>query len=258
MATSRLSRRGYAQNDAENIPVEKPGIYPDTFAFGSERQFPDVLLESVPLRERAATSCRCCRCSSTASMRRGCASSVHARKRRNLRLRAGIGPAGACFSRARLTPFGDARDAGFGDTAQTATSFGASDHRCNSQRLFGDADSIPLFSEVRADASVDATRNPYMMYQPMTRLRNLVTTHSNVYAIWITVGYFEVEKRRIGTIRQHQENGHPAAIRGDEQDERCGHNCRRALYDRVYPDGYMLGKEVGSDTGNTRRQRGFT
>ena len=27
----------------------------------------------------------------------------------------------------------------------------------------------------------------------MTRLENLVTNRSNVYAIWITVGYFEVE-----------------------------------------------------------------
>ena len=31
----------------------------------------------------------------------------------------------------------------------------------------------------------------------------------------------------------------------------------RALYDRVYPEGYMLGQEVGSDTGNTKRQRAF-
>ena len=30
-----------------------------------------------------------------------------------------------------------------------------------------------------------------------------------------------------------------------------------ALYNRVYPDGYMLGHEVGSDTGDVKRPRGF-
>ena len=29
------------------------------------------------------------------------------------------------------------------------------------------------------------------------------------------------------------------------------------LYNRVYPDGYMLGKELGSDTGDVKRPRGF-
>ena len=53
---------------------------------------------------------------------------------------------------------------------------------------------IPLFSEEVPEPSIDAERNPGMMYQPMTRLGNLVTTRSNVYAIWVTVGYFEVEK----------------------------------------------------------------
>ena len=36
-------------------------------------------------------------------------------------------------------------------------------------------------------------RNPFFRYQGLERLENLVTTRSNVYAVWITVGYFEVE-----------------------------------------------------------------
>jgi hypothetical protein len=56
------------------------------------------------------------------------------------------------------------------------------------------------------------------------RLGNLVTTRSNVYAVWITVGFFEVE---------------PAADLA------------------VHPDGYRLGPELGSDRGDMRRHRAF-
>jgi hypothetical protein len=117
---------------------------------------------------------------------------------------------------------------------------------------------IPLFSEQVPEPAIDGERNPGMMYQPMTRLANLVTTRSNVYAIWVTVGYFEVEKApdwndpitanrdalraRFGATSSDTD---PQTIRG------------RALYDRVYPDGYMLGEELGTDTGNTKRQRAF-
>lgn len=39
----------------------------------------------------------------------------------------------------------------------------------------------------------DARRNAYFQYQTLQRMGNLVTTRSNVYAIWITIGYFEVD-----------------------------------------------------------------
>jgi hypothetical protein len=71
----------------------------------------------------------------------------------------------------------------------------------------------------------DPDRNPFFRYQAMSRLGNLVTTRSNVYAIWITVGYFQVTPVN------------PDAIK--------------------YPDGYQLGPELGSDTGEIERHRAF-
>lgn len=41
----------------------------------------------------------------------------------------------------------------------------------------------------------DARRSPYFKEVTRNRLANLVTTRSNVYAIWITVGYFEFDPR---------------------------------------------------------------
>ena len=60
-------------------------------------------------------------------------------------------------------------------------------------------------------------RSAYFRYQTLDRLSDLLTTRSNVYAVWITVGYFEV-----------------TAIPGGVN---AGH-----------PDGYLLGVELGSDT----------
>jgi hypothetical protein len=70
----------------------------------------------------------------------------------------------------------------------------------------------------------DPTRNPYFRIQNASRAMNLLTTRSNVYATWITVGYFQVT---------------PVAT------------------SPVYPDGYQLGEELGSDTGEIKRHRAF-
>jgi hypothetical protein len=74
----------------------------------------------------------------------------------------------------------------------------------------------------------DPDRNPYFRYQLLSRLGNLVTTRSNVYAVWITVGYFEVTP-----------NGGSGTI------------------DAAHPDGYQLGAELGADTGEIERHRAF-
>jgi hypothetical protein len=70
----------------------------------------------------------------------------------------------------------------------------------------------------------DTNRNPYFRYEELNRISNLVTTRSNVYAVWVTVGYFEVE---------------PVAVSS------------------VHPDGFALGQELGADTGEITRHRGF-
>ncbi|MGE0697135.1 MAG: hypothetical protein AB7O59_23700 [Pirellulales bacterium] len=80
----------------------------------------------------------------------------------------------------------------------------------------------------------DPDRNAYFRYQPFTRLANTLTTKSNVYAIWITVGYFEVTP----WDAPPQDNIKPDI-------------------DFAHPDGWQLGAEIGSDSGEVKRHRAF-
>ena len=75
-------------------------------------------------------------------------------------------------------------------------------------------------------APIRDTRNSCFRYELLRRLGNMVTTRSNVYAIWITIGYFELEPSPGGINAAH-------------------------------PDGFQLGQELGSDTGEVSRNRGF-
>jgi hypothetical protein len=81
----------------------------------------------------------------------------------------------------------------------------------------------PLFEFRSTQPHEEYNRNPFFRYRNFERLGNLVTTRSNVYAIWITVGYFEV-RRSTNTL---------------------------------FPDGYELGQELGVDTGDMQRHRAF-
>lgn len=74
-------------------------------------------------------------------------------------------------------------------------------------------------SDVR-NISRRSDRNPYFSYQALQRLSNLVTCRSNVYALWLTIGYFEVEGVNAA--------GQP-----------------------------ILGQEIGIDTGTVKRHRAF-
>ncbi|MCC7087008.1 MAG: hypothetical protein IT427_18570 [Pirellulales bacterium] len=89
----------------------------------------------------------------------------------------------------------------------------------------------PLMDAASTQPYNDVTRNPSFKYQALTRTMGNITTRSNVYAVWITVGYFEVSP--------HQNPAVPA-----------GPNS-------VYPDGYWLGQELGADTGEITRHRAF-
>ena len=93
-------------------------------------------------------------------------------------------------------------------------------------------------------------RNPYYRYAPVTRLKSMTTTRSNVFAVWITVGFFEVEEL-------NDSDHAPILARygsgaGTLVDARTD-----PLFARVYPDGYMFTKEAGSDTGQEVRVRQF-
>ena len=94
-----------------------------------------------------------------------------------------------------------------------------------------DAGASPFFTQYSSTEFYNDTRkNPFFQYQSLQRLSNLVTTRSNVYAVWITVGYFEVEKK-------------------DE--------FNPASQAHIYPEGYTFGQELGIDTGEVKRHRGF-
>jgi hypothetical protein len=82
----------------------------------------------------------------------------------------------------------------------------------------------PLFLPTSATAYNEPNRNAYFRYQAMQNTSNSLTTRSNVYAVWITIGYFEVT---------------PVGVSA------------------VYPDGYQLGQEIGSDSGDVKRHRAF-
>lgn len=88
----------------------------------------------------------------------------------------------------------------------------------------------------------DSDRNPYFRYSPIDRLTSMTTTRSNVFAVWITVGFFEVEEVT------------PWASLSPADQLKYG---TVDVYNRVYADGYMFGKEAGIDTGDVKRVRMF-
>ena len=104
-------------------------------------------------------------------------------------------------------------------------------------------DEAPLFGGESTEEYNNAERNAYFKVQPASRLSSMTTTRSNVYAVWVTIGFFEVEEADDWATDQ---NGVQARFNGS-----------RALYDRVYPEGYQLGQEAGLETGNIHRVREF-
>ena len=96
----------------------------------------------------------------------------------------------------------------------------------------------------------DPTRNPYFRLQNLSRLSNLLTTRSNVYAVWITVGYFQVTPwygytgGGSGGSSVNYNTGPVSLATGP-------------TYDTAHPDGYQLGQELGADSGNLHRHRAF-
>lgn len=81
------------------------------------------------------------------------------------------------------------------------------------------------FAVTTGGVHVEPNRNPYFRYQNLQRLSNLVTTRSNVYAIWVTMGMFEVNVEETTTGSG------------------------------VYVE--RLGQEAGRETGSVKRHRAF-
>ncbi|MGH7138070.1 MAG: hypothetical protein ACREHD_20150, partial [Pirellulales bacterium] len=87
----------------------------------------------------------------------------------------------------------------------------------------------------------DAGRNPYFQYQAYQRLGNLVTNRSNVYAIWITLGKFEVQP-----VAVSNSNPDGYQITGEMGDGSGDHQRQRAFYifDRSIPVGFVRGQNL--------------
>lgn len=107
---------------------------------------------------------------------------------------------------------------------------------------------VPLFSGASLEPSIDTERNSTQRYLPIQRMANLATTRSNVYAVWITVGFFEVKQAK---------DDARIAGRYFNPDGSFQTPALQELFFRVYPDGWTLGEEIGRDTGQDVRHRGF-
>jgi hypothetical protein len=89
----------------------------------------------------------------------------------------------------------------------------------------------------------DPTRNPYFRIQNASRMSNLLTTRSNVYAVWITVGYFQVTP------------WYGVAVNSGVATYKTAPNP--VVYDTAHQDGYQLGQELGNESGQIKRHRAF-
>lgn len=97
--------------------------------------------------------------------------------------------------------------------------------------------------------------NLYEATAEMQRLSGLTTTRSNAFAVWVTVGYFEVERCQPGVnMPKFDPDGNEMSVaRLTDSNDKWYH-----YYQAIYPDGYTFGKELGSEFGETKRHRGFS
>jgi hypothetical protein len=119
---------------------------------------------------------------------------------------------------------------------------------------FANTDNNPFTLEVPANKHHDSARNPYYRYAPISRLSSLTTNRSNVFAVWVTIGFFEVHE-----INNLDDGGTTGILSryGGSMEAMQSDPIARAMFNRVYPDGYTFGKEAGIDTGETVRYREF-
>jgi hypothetical protein len=98
----------------------------------------------------------------------------------------------------------------------------------------------PLLNSISANAYNHTDRNAYFRYQALQKTSNSITTRSNVYATWITIGYFEID-RSTGADTLGQELGSDT---GDIKRHRAFY-----IYDRSIPVGFELGRDHNYERG---------
>lgn len=90
----------------------------------------------------------------------------------------------------------------------------------------------PLFVHNPATSPFDPTKHPHVLYQDISRFSNLTTSHSNVFAVWITLGYFEYSEDD-GILQEYK------ASTGENKRHRSFY-----IIDRSIPVGYSPGKDL--------------
>jgi hypothetical protein len=95
----------------------------------------------------------------------------------------------------------------------------------------------------------NAEGNPYTVLEYVMRLSDITTSQSNVFAIWITVGYFDVEK-----FDNYTDFNDPSKNPIKTQ---LSHINNETMFKAVYPDGCILGAERGLSDGTVQRHRAF-
>ncbi len=111
----------------------------------------------------------------------------------------------------------------------------------------------------KSEDSVSPVSNMYNEYENAARLSSMTTNRSNVFAVWVTVGYFEVQKFDKSALNTNKPEdlwiAHPTVKNNFPKKNASPEDL--AYFDAVYPDGYVLGTEKGLDDGTVERHRGF-
>lgn len=104
------------------------------------------------------------------------------------------------------------------------------------------------------EVTLDKRNNLFEATAEMQRLSGTTTNRSNVFAIWTTVGYFEVERCNPGVNMPNVDPDGNEITLANLIDP--NYKWYR-YYQAIYPDGYTYGKELGAEFGETKRRRGF-
>lgn len=108
--------------------------------------------------------------------------------------------------------------------------------------------------------------NLYTATEELRKLTGLTTNRSNVFAVWLTVGYFKVERAQPGVnMPNFDPDGNEIPRTVSDSQGRQYLNLPvdykySNYYKAIYPDGYTYGKELGTggtDTEGVVRPRAF-